>query len=66
MSSILKELGAKWAIVFAYDEQGKLKLHLLSDAENVELLKVIATANDILDRFTGLFSSTKITPPKKS
>lgn len=66
MSELLKELKAKWAIVFAFDEYGKLKLHLLSEAaNNVELVKVIATANDILDRFTGLFSPYTITPPKE-
>lgn len=64
--SFLKEIGAKWAIVFAYDAKGKLKLHLLSDSgETVQALKVIATANDILDRFTGLFPPKNITPPKE-
>lgn len=66
MTDILKQLGAKSAIVFAFDEHGKLKLHLLSEEkDNVQLLKIIAIANEIVDRFTGLFNHPNIAPPKE-
>jgi hypothetical protein len=67
MKQFLELIGAKWAIVFAFDDKGKLRLHLAGEPGSaIQLLKIVAASNEILDRLAGIFKPSTITPPNKS
>lgn len=54
MSDFLDEIDAQMALVFAFDADGGVRVHVFGEHEKIDVIKLVAMANEALDGFRAL------------